>query len=269
VIASTQEASVQRELDDLAEAIGRSVSLDNAGGALVGYSVQGDDVDRVRVRAILTRRVSREVLEHQRRHGVETASGPVRVPANVRLGMAARLCIPLGRDGRRLGYLWILDEDEALRPAAVARARKTARRLARPLEARAGAARAVDARFERLLRSRRPGADAIPQLRELAGIEPDTPVRVAVALPATARTPQQPNNDPDWGDAAGSLPRGRVVAAAHVEPERVAVLVLAPADIGAVAEAVAERLSGAHARRHGIVVGISSAARLAPESLAR
>src|SRR5689334_6084519 len=102
-MASSPEARIQRELDDLAEAIGRSVSVDDARGVLVGYSVQGDDVDQVRVRAILTRRVPREVLEYQRGHGVETASGPVRVPASAELQMAARLCVPLARGRRRLG----------------------------------------------------------------------------------------------------------------------------------------------------------------------
>ena len=89
MIASSPEARVQRELDELAEAIGHSVSVDDADGVVVGYSVQGDDVDGVRVRAILTRRVPREVLAYQRRYGVETASGPVDVPANDELGMAA------------------------------------------------------------------------------------------------------------------------------------------------------------------------------------
>jgi PucR family transcriptional regulator, proline-responsive transcriptional activator len=264
VIATSPEARVQRELDDLANAIGRSVSLDDAGGALLGYSVQGDDVDPVRVRAILTRRVSREVLAHQRRHGIETARTPVRVPANKRLGMAARLCIPLGRGSKRLGYLWILDEDEALRPAEVASARKTARRLVRPLEARVAAARAVDALFEHLLRSRRPDADAIPRLCELAGIEPDSPVRVVVALPRRGDP-----GGPDWTDVARSLPRLRFVAAAHVQPESVALLVLETADIGAAVEAVADTLSGAHARKQSIVVGISPSQALAPQSLAR
>jgi hypothetical protein len=269
VIATSPEARVQRELDDLAEAIGRSVSIDDASGALVGYSVQQDDVDRVRVRAILTRRVSSEVLEHERRHGVETASGPVKVPANKKLGMAARLCIPLARGRRRLGYLWILDEDEALGPAEIASARKAAQRLTRPLEARAAGARAVDELFERLLLARRPGADAIPKLRELAGIEADTPVGVAVALQATARAPHGDPVAPDWTDAARSLPRLRSVAAAHVLPDRVAVLVLATADTGAAVEAVAETLSGPASRKRSIVVGISPPERLAPQSLAR
>jgi hypothetical protein len=256
VIATSPEARVQRELDELAEAIGHSVSVDDAGGAVVGYSVQGDDVDRVRVRAILTRRVPREVLEHQRRHGVETASGPVHVPANEELGMATRLCVPLGRGPSRLGYLWILDEAGALRPAEIATARKTARRLASLLEARAATVRAVDELFERLVRARRPEADAIGRLRELVGIEADRPVRVAVALPEHEAAP-------GWTDVARSLPRLRHVAAGHLGPESAAVLVLATVNIHAAAEALAEALSGS------VVVGLSPRAPLAPQSLAR
>jgi PucR family transcriptional regulator, proline-responsive transcriptional activator len=261
VIATSPEGRVQRELDELAETIGRSVSVDDAGGSVVGYSVQGDDVDSIRVRAILTRRVPREVLEHQRRHGVETASGPVQVPANEKLGMAARLCVPLGPGRRRLGYLWILDEDEALRPAAIASARKTARRVAQLLEARAAAGRAVDELFGRLLRARRPGVDAVARLRELVGIEADSPVRVAVALPATTRHGSTAASD--WTDTGRSLSRVRHVAAAHVEPESATVLVLSTADARAAADGVAETLSG------GVVVGLSPPARLAPQSLAR
>ncbi len=259
MIASSPEARVQRELDELAEAIGHSVSVDDADGVVVGYSVQGDDVDAVRVRAILTRRVPREVLAYQRRHGVETASGPVDVPANDELGMAARLCIPLGRGRARFGYLWILDEDEALRPTEIATARKTAQRLARLLEERAAAARGVDALFARVLRARRPGADSIAQLRELTGIAADSPARIAVALPADAAAL-------DWTDAAGSLPRLRHVAAAHVEPRTAAVLILATSDIHAAADAVVEALD---TRTRRVVVGISSPATLAPQSLAR
>jgi hypothetical protein len=261
VIATSPEARVQRELDELAEALGRSVSVDDASGAVVGYSVQGDDVDPIRVHAILTRRVPREVLEHQRRHGVESASGPVHVPANERIGMAARLCIPLSRSQRRLGYLWILDEEEALGAPAIAAARKTARRLARLLEGRAAAGRAVDELFGRLLRARRPGADAVARLRESVGIEADSPARVAVAVPAATRPGDAPASD--WTDAGRALSRIRHVAAAHVEPESAAVLVLATADVRAAAGGIAETLPG------GVAVGLSPPARLTPPGLAR
>jgi hypothetical protein len=264
MIATSPEARVQRELDELAEAIGHSVSADDAGGAVVGYSVQGEDVDPIRVRAILTRRVPREVLEHQRRYGVETASGPVQVPANEKLGMTARLCIPLCRGRRRLGYLWILDEDEALRPTEIATARKTARRLASLLEARAAAVRAVDELFGRLLRARRPGAEATARLCELVGIEEDSPARVAVALPGTHRMPPD-TTAPDWADAARSLARLRSVAAAYAEPESAAVLLLASADVQATVDAVADALSSAG----GVVVGISPPATLTGAHLTR
>ena len=146
-----------------------------------------------------------------------------------------------------------------LRPAEIAIARKTAQRLARLLEARAAAARGVDALFARVLRARRPGADSIAQLRELTGIAADSPARIAVALPADAAAL-------DWTDAAGSLPRLRHVAAAHVEPRTAAVLILATSDIHAAADAVVEALD---TRTHRVVVGISSPATLAPQSLAR
>jgi len=223
------EAHVQRELDELAEAIGHSVSVDDAGGLVLGYSVQGEDVDPVRVRAILTRRVPREVLEHQRRHGVETATGPVQVPASDELGMAARVCIPLGRGRRRLGYLWILAE--GLGSAEIATARKSAQKLVRLLEARAVGAREVDALFARALRTRRP--DAIARLGELIG---DGAMRIAVALPA----------------APASIRH----IAAHIQPESATLLVLASADISAAADA-------------RTVIGISPPANLTAESLGR
>jgi hypothetical protein len=71
----TQIASgVQRELDALAVALGRSVSLDDPGGGLLGYSVQGREVDAARVEAILSRRVPDAVLTYQRSFGVEEAT---------------------------------------------------------------------------------------------------------------------------------------------------------------------------------------------------
>jgi sugar diacid utilization regulator len=89
---------------------------------------------------------------------------------------------------------------------------------------------------------------------------------------ATDRIPQALDRDPvapDWADAARSLARVRFVAATHVQPESVAVLVLATADVGAAAGAGAEQLSGADTRKQSIVVGISPPAAIAPQSLAR
>jgi PucR-like helix-turn-helix protein len=106
---------VQGELDDLATTLGHSVSLDGPDGTLIGYSTQGADADPVRVEAILTRRVPDAVLAYQRRHGIDAATAPVRLPANPDLGMTARTCLPIRRDRHAIAYLWVLDAtlDEA------------------------------------------------------------------------------------------------------------------------------------------------------------
>ena len=117
---------VQRELDTLAATLGHSVSLDGPDGTLIAYSTQGADVDPVRVEAILTRRVPAAVLAYQRRHGIDTATAPVRVPANPDLDMTARLCLPIRRGRRLVAYLWVLDaalDGPALRSLTAAGAR--------------------------------------------------------------------------------------------------------------------------------------------------
>jgi hypothetical protein len=68
-------------------------------GGLVAYSIQGADVDPARVAAILTRQVPSAVRKWQNRQGISTAVRPVRWPENPDLGMAARVCVPIGRGG--------------------------------------------------------------------------------------------------------------------------------------------------------------------------
>ena len=102
---------LQQELDTLASALGHSVTLDGADGALIAYSTQGADADQVRIDAILTRRVPAAVLAYQRDLQLESATAPVRVPANRDLSMAGRTCLPVRRGARLLAYLWVLGEE--------------------------------------------------------------------------------------------------------------------------------------------------------------
>ncbi|GIJ70538.1 helix-turn-helix domain-containing protein [Virgisporangium ochraceum] len=158
-----EPGDVQRELDGLAATLGRSVSLDDPDGTLIGYSTQGADVDPVRVQAILSRRVPEAVLAYQRGHGVDTATGPVRLPANADLGMSARTCVPV-RDGRApVAYLWVLDDGAPLDRAADDAVRACADRLATLLRAPG-----VDGALAELFGDR-PRADPVG---ELVGREP-------------------------------------------------------------------------------------------------
>jgi sugar diacid utilization regulator len=46
--------------------------------------------------------------------GVRDVADYLRVPANPRFGMAARVCVPVRFDGTLLGYLWLIDEPDQL-----------------------------------------------------------------------------------------------------------------------------------------------------------
>lgn len=99
---------MQELLDELSRELGRGVSVDDVAGRVVAHSAQTDEVDPARVRAILTRRVPADVAAWQELHGVTTATGPVRVPANPELGFHERVGYPLRHQGVLVGYLWVL-----------------------------------------------------------------------------------------------------------------------------------------------------------------
>ena len=105
---------LQEELDALAIRLGRSLTVDGLDGELLVHSTQGDDADQARIASILLRHVTPERRAWEERHVGTDPTGPVAVPANPELGMSARLCVPLRRDGRTLGFLWTLHTDGAL-----------------------------------------------------------------------------------------------------------------------------------------------------------
>jgi len=100
---------LQNRLDRLAERLGRGVSIDDTHGHMVAYSAHRGPVDPVRTRGILTRDVPRDVAAWQDEH-LRGARGPVRVPANERLGMTPRLAMPLRSSGTLYGHLWVLED---------------------------------------------------------------------------------------------------------------------------------------------------------------
>jgi PucR C-terminal helix-turn-helix domain/GGDEF-like domain len=103
---------LQNRLDRLAERLGRGVSIDDTRGHMVAYSAHRGPVDPVRTSGILTRDVPRDVAAWQDEH-LRGARGPVRVPANERLGMTPRLAMPLRHSGTLYGHLWVLEDDVA------------------------------------------------------------------------------------------------------------------------------------------------------------
>ncbi len=246
---------MQRELDDLASRLGHSVSLDGPDGTVLAHSAQGPDVDPARVAAILTRQVPDAVLAYQRSHGVDRATGPVRVPANPGLGMTARTCLPLWRDGRLVGLLWVLDAEATLDAGALPILRAAGRRIATLLPSPAGPD--LTGLLGRLLAGE-PGRDVVDLLEELAPRSGSETLQLAAVAPARTddgeRLPARRGTAPRIRSTRGVL--GSAWADGHQ-----LVLLGAPRPVDDVGELVRRIVDASSAEQ--LVVGHSDPFRLA------
>jgi hypothetical protein len=252
---------VQRELDDLAATLGRSVSLDAPDGTLLGYSTQGTDVDPVRIQAILSRRVPDAVLAYQRMHGIDTATGPVRLPANPDLGMTARTCLPV-RTGRQVAaYLWVLDDGAPLDGSAVRAGRSCGKRIAALLRP----ARTLE--IDRLLAelfTDWPRPDLAAELGHRAPRVRSEIVQFAVVAATTTRDGRRAPAPDQQPPAVASSPT--ILGTAATNGRRL-VLLSHPASIGAVDQAVRRLLQASPSDAY--VTGYSLPFRVDPSAAAR
>lgn len=119
------EAGLQEIVDSLSVRLGRPVLVDDLDLRPLAYSMQFGELDTVRTESILGRTAPDSAREALFGHGIRRALAPVRIPAHPAIGMEARLCIPIMRGSRRLGFLWLL-EDEPLSDDEIALARGAA-----------------------------------------------------------------------------------------------------------------------------------------------
>jgi len=113
---------MQSVVDELARAIRRPITLEDAGGRLLAYSVHEQPVDVVRVETLLRRGASSATLDALRDRGVyryvDSCKGIARVPAIPELGFTARACLAIHGPSHVLGYLWVVDPDASLHKSA-------------------------------------------------------------------------------------------------------------------------------------------------------
>lgn len=109
---STSE-EVQAAVDSLALSLGRSVLVEDREQLPVWWSTHGP-VDPTRMRTILHRQVDIGAAAIVQQYRLDKATAPTRTPAFPHLEMWSRWCIPVRRDGRFLGLMWILDQREDL-----------------------------------------------------------------------------------------------------------------------------------------------------------
>lgn len=110
---STSE-EVQAAVDSLALSLNRSILVEDREQHPVWWSTHGP-VDPTRMRTILHRKVNPDAAAIVQRFGLDKATEPVHTPPLPAEEMWARWCIPVRRDGRFLGLMWILDREEDLR----------------------------------------------------------------------------------------------------------------------------------------------------------
>jgi len=82
-------SQIRAHVDELSEALGRSVAVDDAQLHLLCASAQVGPIDQIRINAIIDRSPPQEPVPWMLGHGIATAREPIRLPANEEHGMLA------------------------------------------------------------------------------------------------------------------------------------------------------------------------------------
>jgi hypothetical protein len=124
---AVSSAELQTLIDDLAERLASPTVLEDDEQRLIVHSAQSAPIDEIRRESILLRYTRPAVREWFRQFGIVTAKQPLRIPRDPGRGILGRLCVPVDHHGVRVGYLWLIDDEERLDGNAVAAAADAAR----------------------------------------------------------------------------------------------------------------------------------------------
>ncbi|MCI3922988.1 helix-turn-helix domain-containing protein [Paenibacillus sp. TRM 82003] len=129
--------SLEAMADAISEALGRQVTIEDAEHRLLAYSTHELATDPVRLATIAGRRVPGSVIQSLWISGamqrLQESDEPVRIPANAELGFGGRAAVAIRKKDKVLGYIWVLEGEQALDGGA--------------MEQLAGAAQAVKAKL--------------------------------------------------------------------------------------------------------------------------
>lgn len=125
-------SELQQLVDHLGNRLGRSVAIDDPHIRLLAYNAHTEgDVDDVRLRSIMRRSVSGDVVSYIRGKVDRDVTDLFTVPASAEIGLTVeRIGIPIRFEDTHLGYLWLLDSDGPLDPDAATAVREAADRAA-------------------------------------------------------------------------------------------------------------------------------------------
>jgi PucR C-terminal helix-turn-helix domain/GGDEF-like domain len=107
-------ATLQELVEDVAQQLNSPAVIEDDELRMVAYSPHGVLIDDIRRDSILIKHAPAAVSDWLGRFGLKAAAGPVRIPGDQARGILGRLCVPVSYRGARLGYLWLIDDDERL-----------------------------------------------------------------------------------------------------------------------------------------------------------
>jgi hypothetical protein len=119
-------ATLQELVEDLAQQLDSPAVIEDDELRMVAYSPHGVLIDDIRRDSILIKHAPAAVSDWLGRFGLKAAAGPVRIPGDQARGILGRLCVPVSYRGARLGYLWLIDDDERLGSTQVRTAARAA-----------------------------------------------------------------------------------------------------------------------------------------------
>ncbi len=199
-------SDLQEIVDALSVRLGRPVLVDDLELRPLAYSTQFGELDSVRTASILGRTAPESAREALFGAGIRAATELVRIPAHPAIGMEARICVPIMRGSRRLGYLWLI-EDTPLSADDLRLARGAASEAASLLQSEA------DAQLDRRRREQGQiaallGSDAAASERAAEALETDRYVPLRPLVVCVASLP----GDPDRGALADGIDHFRARA---------------------------------------------------------
>ncbi|HEY2176768.1 MAG TPA: helix-turn-helix domain-containing protein [Mycobacteriales bacterium] len=246
-------------VDDLAERLGRSATIEDDNHRVIVYSSQQHQIDDVRRDSILQRRTSPEVRTWFRKFGIVSCNDPVRIPPDRARGILGRLCIPVRHRDRLDGFLWLIDDDESLTAPQVTVAETTARHAAILMHEEMLAERLASTALAHLLvQSEEVRTLAAAQVVDDGIVPAGSPVVVSVLVPESTDAGTRTLIGDCIRDVSRLHVRGEVLGVAHADHG--AVLTFAPGgDRAGHAMRIARELRDCMRRRTGdvrTVVGI-------------
>lgn len=117
---------MQSTLDGLAEALGRSICVEEPRFRPLAVSAHYGVVDQARVNSLLNRRTDPRLTAYFRPFRIDAATEPVRIEGNAELDLLPRLVVPIRQHGRLLGHLWLIDADPPITAAEMPQIKKAA-----------------------------------------------------------------------------------------------------------------------------------------------